>query len=273
MFRLDGGRPVDERGFVHKRLIRAVGGAVGGFVSGGFGGAVRGAASGFVRSPTRPTAPRTETARPTIEGQQGKELGRYLKFGDAELAVSKFPLPAPRRITLNGVPTLPVGGGGNGGGSPCNAGESARCCRLRNGDFREQAQWQRECGVAGNGGGGGGGVSTPVGDAVMGRYGAALQPGVQTIERSVCLPGMHLANDGLCYNKGAITNKQRQWPRGRRPLLTGGDMRAIAIAARAGSKMERTTKRLRSLGMMKRLPPPRKAPAHKHALPVAAVSV
>ena len=118
-----------------------------------------------------------------------------------------------------------------------------------------------------------GGEQFGVGDAVMGRYGAALEPGVKIIERSVCLAGMQLGDDGFCYNKGAITNKQRMWPRGRRPLLTGGDMRAIAIASRAGSKLDRTTKRLRSLGMMKALPAPRKARAHAHAKPVAAVSV
>ena len=108
----------------------------------------------------------------------------------------------------------------------------------------------------------------------MGRYGAALIPGTQIIDRAVCLPGMQLGDDGLCYNKGSITNSQRMWPRGRRPLLTGGDMSAIAIAARAGSKLDRTTKRLRSLGMMKALPKPRGKPAaHAHAKPVAAVSV
>lgn len=95
-------------------------------------------------------------------------------------------------------------------------------------------------------------VAQPVGDALNGRYGAALTPGVMTIDRSVCLPGMQLGNDGLCYNKGQITNKQRMWPAGRRPLLTGGDMRAISIAASAGRKLERTTKRLQKIGLMKK---------------------
>jgi len=108
----------------------------------------------------------------------------------------------------------------------------------------------------------------------MGQYGAALEPGVMMIERSVCPTGTQLAKDGLCYNKGSITNSQRMWPRGRRPLLTGGDMRAIGIAAGAGRKLDRTTKRLRALGMMKALPKGRGAPrAHAHAKPIAAVSV
>ena len=256
MFREEGWRPNDQRAFVHKSFIgRAIGGAVKRFVPAvGIATGIVGTARSIFRSPARQTVSRTTTARSTTRGAQEKELGRSLKFGGGD------------DIT----PTTLVPPGGGGGVSPCRTGESARCCRLRNGDFNDQAQWQRECGVAGNGAAV---PSAPVGDAVMGRYGAALQPGVQMIERSVCLPGMQLGNDGLCYNKGAITNAQRQWPRGRKPLLTGGDMRAIAIASRAGSKLDRTTKRLRALGMMKALPKPRKAPAHAHAKPVAAVSV
>jgi len=96
------------------------------------------------------------------------------------------------------------------------------------------------------------GASTLVGEAVMGQYGAALVPGSQIVDRAVCLPGMQLGNDGLCYNKANITNKQRMWPAGRKPLLTGGDMRAISTAARAGRRLELATKRLQKMGMMKK---------------------
>jgi len=72
------------------------------------------------------------------------------------------------------------------------------------------------------------------------------------IDRAVCLKGMQLGNDGICYNKSQISNKQRQWPAGRKPLLSGGDMRAISIAARAGRRLEGATKRLQRLGMMKK---------------------
>jgi len=257
-------RPNDQRGFLHKSFIgKAVGKAVKTFVPGvstavdvfgtarsflgGRGGG--GGGRSFGRAATRPVSSRTLTARPSFASAQGKEAGRALKFGG-----NGGPSPA---LSLPFVPDDRT--------SPCRSGETARCCRLRNGDFNEQRAWQRECGTAGNGA-----SPTEVGEAVMGRYGAALEPGVMTIERSVCLPGMNLGNDGLCYNKGAITNSQRQWPRGRRPLLTGGDMRAIGIAARAGSKLDRTTKRLRSLGMMKALPKARGArhpalriPVHK----------
>jgi len=113
-----------------------------------------------------------------------------------------------------------------------------------------------------------------VGDAVMGRYGAALEPGVMVVNRSICLRGMQLGDDGLCYNKGQISNKQRLWPKGRRPLLSGGDMRAISIAARAGKRLEGATKRLQGIGLMKKPGAHRRAlPAHQHAKQIAAVSV
>lgn len=102
----------------------------------------------------------------------------------------------------------------------------------------------------------------PVGDAVMGRYGAALVPGSMIVDRAVCLRGMHLADDGLCYNKGAITNKQRAWPRGRKPLLTGGEMRAISVAHRAAGRLTRTAVRLQEMGLIKK-PVARKPPKKK----------
>ena len=269
MFRLEGGRPGDARGFLHKSFIgRAVGGVVGGVFKRTIGatpiGQALGIAGSIFKRPARPVAPRTTTARPTMRGQQGKELGRELKLGGV----------IPGGGFAGTALTRTIGLGGGVGGIPsltpdCRAGESAICCKLRNGSTAEQAAWQQFCGTAGEQQRPVGG---PVGDAVMGQFGAALQPGTMMIERSVCLPGMQLAKDGLCYNKGAITNSQRMWPRGRRPLLTGGDMRAIGIAARAGAKLDRTTKRLRALGMMKKLPAGRSR-AHAHAKPVAAISV
>jgi len=97
-----------------------------------------------------------------------------------------------------------------------------------------------------------------VGNAVMGRYGAAYQPGSKIVDRAICLPGDVVANDGLCYPKRSISNKQRQWPVGRRPLLTGGEMRAISTAARAAKRLELAQKRLQKIGLMKK--PSRRAP-------------
>ena len=263
MFLEQGGRPNDQRGFVHKSFIgRAIGGVAKKFITSTPIGGVVSTALSIIKPPARRTVPRSLTARTTEVSSNEKQLGRALKFPELATGATsqvdfRVPQFAPTGIPVNGA-------------SPCRTNESPKCCRLRNGTFQEQRRWQRECGVAGNGQAPG---PTQLGEAVMGRYGAAVQPGVMMIERSVCDKGMTLGNDGLCYNKGSITNKQRQWPRGRRPLLTGGDMRAIGVAARAGAKLDRTTKRLRTLGMMKKLPAPRKAPAHQHAKPVAAVSV
>lgn len=264
MFRLEGGRPGDQRGFLHKSFIgRAVGSVakrvikstpIGSALSTGLG-----IARGFGRRPARPVASRTTTARPSLAGAQGKELGRDLKFGfDTTLPTTGF--PPTTSLTL---PFVPPGAGGGGG---CPSG----LVLCKGNCVSPESVFGRRC-LASIGGAGIPIAGTGVGEAVMGQFGAALEPGMMTIERSVCLPGMQLAKDGLCYNKGAITNSQRMWPRGRRPLLTGGDMRAIGIAARAGSKLDRTTKRLRALGMMKALPKGRGT--HAHAKPIAAVSV
>lgn len=91
-----------------------------------------------------------------------------------------------------------------------------------------------------------------VGDAVMGRYGAAYFPGSMIIDRAVCLPGDVVGDDGLCYPRKSLKNSEREWPRGRRPLLTGGEMRAISIAARAAGRMTRTAQRLQELGMIQK---------------------
>jgi len=105
-----------------------------------------------------------------------------------------------------------------------------------------------------------------VGTAVMGRYGAAYVPGSKIIDRAVCLRGDVVADDGLCYPKRSLRNSDRQWPRGRQPLLTGGEMRAISIARRAAGRFERTQKNLQKIGLIKK-PSPRKAlRPHQHAI-------
>jgi hypothetical protein len=95
------------------------------------------------------------------------------------------------------------------------------------------------------------------GVAVMGRHGAALVPTTETRVQRECLPGMVLGNDDLCYNRRDIRNSDRKYPKGRAPLLTGGERNAISKAARAAKKIARTTKQLQKLGM---LPKPKSAP-------------
>lgn len=244
------GRPNDQRGFLHKSFIGKAIGKVAKTIVPGVGVASEVVSFGrqvFAKQKARPTVSRSLTARPTLAGAQGKELARNLKFAGPATSIPTF---ARARgigpVKKRGLAPPPCD-------FPMVRDAEGRCREPTSGAL--------------------GGEQFGVGEAVMGRYGAALEPGSQIVDRAVCLRGMQLGNDGLCYNKGAITNAQRMWPRGRRPLLTGGDMRAIGIATRAGSKLDRTTKRLRALGMMKALPAPRKRPAHAHARPVAAVSV
>jgi len=91
-------------------------------------------------------------------------------------------------------------------------------------------------------------------ETVEGRYGPAQVPISVARERRECEAGMVLGKDGLCYDR--LPNRERLYPRGRRPLLTGGDMRCISKAAAAGRKMARVRSDLVAVGMLK-------APARK----------
>jgi len=96
----------------------------------------------------------------------------------------------------------------------------------------------------------------PFGEAVMGRFGAGLKPAVFSQQRRACPRGSVLGapeadGSSLCYNKRDISNRERAWPRGRRPLLTGGEMRAISIASSAATKLAKKQKQLVKLGLMK----------------------
>ena len=96
------------------------------------------------------------------------------------------------------------------------------------------------------------------GEAVMGQYGAAIQPATFSQETLQCPRGTVLGTDNLCYNRRDIRNSERKWPRGRRPLLTGGEMRCISIASAAAKKLQRKQSQLRELGLLK-APPVRRA--------------
>lgn len=101
-------------------------------------------------------------------------------------------------------------------------------------------------------------------EAVMGRYGAGLTPDREVRQTLTCLPGMVLGDDNICYNRGQVPNKRRKWPKGRKPLLTGGEMNAITTAARAARRVKSATSKLQALGMLaKPKSGGRKAPAAK----------
>jgi len=225
--------------FVHKRILGGVKGfvsggplgALGGFVSGGGGGRgprlaapTEGPAP---RAPARPTVRRSTTARPSERGAQEQEMGKSSKFGNIRSSLVGVPdgcIFPTRRDPRTGQCKVFVGTQSGRDSSPAPT----------------RAPTRRPV------------ISGPVGDAVMGQYGAGLVPGNRVIDRAECIRGMILGNDGLCYNRGQISNRQRMWPMGRKPLLTGGDMRAISIASSAAKRLERTTKRLQGMGLLKK---------------------
>ena len=98
---------------------------------------------------------------------------------------------------------------------------------------------------------------------VMGRYGAGVIAGSEIIDRATCPRGAHLGNDGVCYNKGVISNKQRMWPTGAKPLLTGGEMNAIRTATTARGRVARAAGRL---GIVAKAPRRRTPAGHKAKL-------
>ncbi|MEE8551185.1 MAG: hypothetical protein V3T08_08030, partial [Gemmatimonadota bacterium] len=105
------------------------------------------------------------------------------------------------------------------------------------------------------------------GDAELGRFGAGINPAFFSTQTRRCPRGMVLGapeadGESLCYNRRDLANKERMWPRGRRPLLTGGEMRAISTASAAAKKLQRKQKQLEQLGMLKR-----PAPRSRRALP------
>jgi len=223
--------PNERRNFLHKRLL----GAAKTFVSSGFNPVA--AAGSFVAGPpaVRRPPPRTQTARPSRFSAIGKEAGRSFKFGGSRRLVGT----TGTAVSLAGV----RGFGPLGGSCPplMKVDPATGQCAFFLGTQRGPDGVELPTGAG-----------LPVGNAVMGQFGAALMPGQKIINRAVCLRGMVVASDGLCYNKSQIKNADRMWPRGRRPLLTGGDMSAIAKAARAASRLERTTKRLQKIGLMKK---------------------
>lgn len=98
----------------------------------------------------------------------------------------------------------------------------------------------------------GGGMNLTFGEAVMGQYGAALVPARMSTETRRCPRGTVLGKDGLCYNKRDLRKDERMWNPGRKPLLTGGELNAMSIAARAARKVKARQSQLQSMGLLAR---------------------
>jgi len=223
----------DARGFVHKRFIGGVVGGVTGFLKGGPAGVVGGAVGGFVRG-----------GAPT--GSGGCPPGFNPSGGGCVAAVAKVP-------GLRGFAQRVVPGGATGFEV-----QAPRMTKFTRRIARERAA-RVEQGLPAfiNGGvtppflnGEGPAGSAPSGEAVVGRFGAGIEPDVRRTQIRDCPRGMVLAVDDLCYNRRDLRNSERFWPRGRRPLLTGGEMRAISTAASAARKLQRKQKDLMKLGLL-----------------------
>jgi len=102
----------------------------------------------------------------------------------------------------------------------------------------------------------------------MGGPANGTPPMVEMLERRDCGPGMVLSrHDGLCYDRKAIANKDRAWPRGRRPLGTPGELAALSKAAAFGRRMETTVKRMQKIGVLKKPSRQRRfSPPHRKQL-------
>lgn len=219
--------PNDVRAFIHKRIGRGLRS----FVKSGFNPLA--AAGAFIASdvPVRRPPPRSSVARPSVRSAAQKDRGRAVK---AMTSGRLTPTATAQSISVPLPFNLPCI-------LPFRTDPATGECKIFLGDQPGPNGEPRQLGPG-----------TPVGNAVMGRYGAALVPGSLIIDRAVCIAGMVLGDDGFCYNRSQIKNSERQWPRGRRPLLTGGDMRAISIASRAASRLTRTAQRLQEIGLIKK---------------------
>jgi len=219
-----GTRPGDVRNFIHRSFIgRAVGGVVSSVV--GSVPIVGGIASGLfdrLRGAGASTVPQTTACPPGFLSVGGQCVPRFTTASAQPI------LQQPRRL-------------GPGAGIAQQFGTG------REGTVPQptpvQAGFRRELGLA---------ADPAAGVAVMGRFGAGFEPEVIMTDTRRCGRGAVLGIDGLCYNRRDLRNSDRFWPRGRRPLLTGGEMRAISTASSAAKKLQRKEKQLQELGLLKR---------------------
>lgn len=220
----------DERGFVHKRLFGAAKGFLGGGPLGAVSGFFGGGGNGFAQRQAAATAA-------ALARQQAQQITRPPPVTPIRVGVGIVP------NLCESFPFLPGCDDAVPGGPPLEGGDDCRPPNFMVGEI---------CVAPGTPAG-------PPGQAVMGQFGAALEPTFFTINQRQCLPGMILGKDKLCYNKGSISNKERLWPKGTAPLLTGGEMSAIRKAASAAKKFQRTGQRFKALGFIK-TPTARRAP-------------
>jgi len=213
--------------FVHKRLI----GAATGFITGGPGGAARGffTATDRKQAKAQQALIRTE-ANPRARERSIRSLGILPEHTEHHLHGhhhTRFPGHAkggiPTRGRYAGM-TIAQAHASLTGGGPCNPPltipDGMGGCRSTSEGVLTPAE--QSLGITGQ--------------AVAGAFGMpAMQPASEMRQRLSCPPGMVLGRDDLCYPKQVLRrdSKFRKWRPGVRPILTGGQRRAISKARSA----------------------------------------
>jgi len=210
-------------GFIHKRII----GAVGGFIGGGAGGAVKGfigggggggGATGGRQEKARQALERTRMAGPPATPGRPRNSDCWSWTGTRwgwDCATGQL----SRGGTFQALPMQ--GFAGQDCQWPKRWDTRTQSCKIFLGDV--SGPDPRNGSAAGS-------------QAVAGAFGMpAMVPVAEPRTRLTCPPGMVLGEDDLCYPKAILRrdSRFRKWRPGRRPVLTGGDLNAISRARRA----------------------------------------
>jgi len=191
------GRPGDERGFIHKKIL---------------GGISK--LAGILPIP----------GANIISGITGILAGSGTRIQTASTTIPTTFLPRPTPTTIPGI-VGPIGA------APCRfplvTAPNGQCVSPESPLGQDIA----------------------AGIPVAGLYGAGFVPRSEIRDVAVCPTGFALGTDGVCYDH--LRNRQRMYPRGRRPLLTGGDLNAITRARSAATKLKNARSDLTALGMLK----------------------
>jgi len=228
---LNGGEPMDlidglgteppgnRRGFLHKKIFGAIRSVASiGSVIGIPGASTVSRIAGRIAG-----TPRVRTLPITIP--QRTQLG-------PPPPVSIIPQTFIPNVTSTTFPGLPFVGSGGAAAGPCA-------------DPRLVRSPQGNCIFPGSPRG----AAVFGGNVIAGQYGAGFVAGSRIVDVADCPRGTVLGKDGICYAN--LANKNRLYPRGRRPLLTGGDMRAISRARSAGNRLANAKSDLLAIGMLK----------------------
>lgn len=72
-------------------------------------------------------------------------------------------------------------------------------------------------------------------------------PAIVSVRTRRCRKGSVLGKDGWCHPKSSITNKDREYPRGTRPLGTPGEMKAVTKASNFAKRLKTKQKQLKKV--------------------------